>query len=338
VTAPGEHRVFDLGAADAGDEWTVVDAGQTSGAFVVVLFDADFNLLHRAYLGSQNSAQHIVRRETPHVYIGVMTPTGGSGGQFDFRASRRGQQPVPTPRAQLVWLNFTGGQNVRVHRNGPITFDAFAGSMIDEMYASDTYAIKQSIIDVMRADYAPYDVTILTSDDGAPPEGPHSVVHFGGDEPGLLGLADMVDPYNSELSQSAVIYVTSFAPYRNMDLMPEQMGLMIGNVASHELGHLLGLYHTRDPDDVMDTTGTAWELADRQTFSRAALEASVFATGMENSPMLLEQGVGPAPGQAAAAKAVSKARVASIPDSSVLRRFSAVQTRHACGTCKRLDE
>lgn len=338
VRAVGEYRLFDLGAADAGDEWVVTDEGGTRGAFVVVLFDAGFNLLRRSYVGAQAALRHVVREATPHVYIGVMTPAlGGGGGEFDFLATRQAGQVIPPPNRQVVWLNFAGGRGVLVHRSPPLEFDAFHGAVIDEAYAGQTEELKAAIVDVVRADYAPFDVTILTSDESPRPSDPHSVVHFGGAEGGLLGLADSVDAYNREPAQTAVIYVGSFAPYRNMGLSAAQMGVMIGNVASHELGHLLGLYHTKDPADVMDTTGTAWQLADTQTFARAPLEESVFAVGLADSPMLLAHGVGlnPTP---MAAKASAARRLSAIPRLAAIRRASAIALRHGCGTCAHLDE
>ena len=57
----------------------------------------------------------------------------------------------------------------------------------------------------------------------------------------------------------------AFASYGTMKLEPAEFAVAIANVASHELGHLLGLPY-EDPDDVMDTTGLAWDLAGEQWF------------------------------------------------------------------------
>jgi hypothetical protein len=102
-------------------------------------------------------------------------------------------------------------------------------------------------------------------------------------------------------------------------------------VASHELGHLIGLYHTKDPQEVMDSTGTAWDLAGTQTFRRAALEDSVFATGYENTPRLLDQTLGPNPsGDASRQKYLGEAKQLRYKE---IRRFVRREVGCRCGNC-----
>ncbi len=115
-----------------------------------------------------------------------------------------------------------------------------------------------------------------------------------------------------------------------MQLTPDEMGIMIGNVGSHELGHLLGLYHTREPHDVMDTTGTAWELAENQRFDRAALEPSVFPVGMENSPMLLRDTVGEIAGGPPAERQDYSLKQGL---RMFIRDLTEIELRSGCGLC-----
>ena len=66
------------------------------------------------------------------------------------------------------------GANVQVRSRGPVSFEPFDGAMLGESYAGHTQTIKDTILAAMRADYAGYDVTILSSDEVAEPSAPHS--------------------------------------------------------------------------------------------------------------------------------------------------------------------
>jgi hypothetical protein len=213
----------------------------------------------------------------------------------------------------------------------------FDAADLGEPYAGATEAVKAAIVAAMREDYAGYNVTVLSSDDGPPPtNGAYATLHFGGYDTRLLGLADNVDQYNADRWQNAIIYVGSFADFSVMGLDAEEMGQMVGNVASHEFGHLLGLFHTSLPEDIMDTTGTAWDLAGDQSFLRGPLEQSVFPVGYENSPQRLAETVGVKPG-------AKKSDLSKNWNDPRMRRKLALRAlvrdelRSRCGTCLHLD-
>ena len=336
LSGPGDYQLIDLGPAAEGQRIRIVPDGSTiGGPFVLALFDARQNLLSRRYLAGGAELSHTLRVAADNLILGVMIPAGGRTGSVRLQVRIEDAAAKPDLRPQLVWFNFAGASGVTVGGDGPVEVKPFDAAELGPAYAGKTEAIKAAIVAAVREDYAPYDVTIVTSDEAPEPAEPHSVIHFGGYSSGLLGLADNVDEYNRDVSQQAIVYVETFAIYDTMQLDDQQMAFMIANVASHELGHLLGLYHTREPSDVMDTTGTAWDLTLDQQFRRAPLEPSVFATGMQDSGMLLRRAVGLASKPAAARrrslsmqqrKQYGRMRALISPDLSVL-----------CGTCRNLN-
>jgi hypothetical protein len=333
-----EYQLFELGPAASGEQWTVGSPGSPlfGDTFLVVLLNSDFDLLRRQVIAGGSSVAHIVRGDTPTLYLGIASSNGAGGGDFRFEVSRREQVNVPAPRPQVVWLNFGGAADLRIHAREAVTFASFDAAALGPAYTGATEVVKAAIVATMREDYGGYDVTILTSDDGPPPEGPYATVSFGSYDEQLLGLADSVDQYNADLWQNAIIYVEAFAAYAVMGLSDEEMGDMVGNVASHEFGHLVGLFHTQLPPDLMDTSGTAWDLAGQQAFSRAPLEPSVFPAGFENSPARLAETVGvvPVSEEGRLAKPLATERMIR---KAALRRLVKEELPQRCGTCLDLD-
>ncbi len=337
VGADGDYALLPLTDAATGESWTVSDARGLlgGGSFLVCLFNADNELMQRQIVTAAAPLEHIVRADTSLVYLGVAATAGGAGGDFRFQVSRH-TAVVPDTQPQVVWLNFNGGARVTVHGRNPIAFPAFDANLLGGVYAGTTATMKAAILAAMRADYATYNVVIASSDDGPPPEGPYATLHFGGQDARLLGLADNVDEYNTDPWQVAVIYVEDFADFAQMGLSAEEMGQMVGNVASHEFGHLIGLFHTAAPVDLMDTTGTAWDLAADQTFTRAPLERTVFPTGYENSPRRLAETVGT--NNAAARTSARHTPTEKMLRQAAVRALVRTQLPSRCGTCLHLDD
>lgn len=293
LTADADYTVLDLGAADAGEQWTLF-LGPTSDVLpglVLALFDQDYNLLRRDTLTASTIIRHTLRDRVTHVYVGLRVTVGESA-TFDLVAARQSGLAVPQPSAQVVWLNFAGTPEVSIHNRTPVSLGPFTAADLGAAYAQDTGLIKAEITRTMREIYADYNVIIMSSDEGPAPAEPHSTIYFGGDDTRYLGLGDGVDRGNEYPDDQAIVYVQAFAAYAPMKLTAEQMGRMLGNVAGHELGHLLGLYHTRDAQDLMDDSRSAWDLVGDSGFARDPLAESVFPVGLEDSARVLAETVG----------------------------------------------
>ncbi len=334
VSGSGNYQLHELSQGLLGDGWTVTaSALLTQSNLTLALFDHQNNLVQRAVISPGGALLHQLRVPSDGFTLGVTPAAGSGGGSYTLIVERTVGGLVPVVRRQVVWLNFAGGNNVQVHGRGGISFGAFDSARLGSAYAGASQRFKQIILDEMRADYAPYDIAIESSEEGPRPAGTCAVIHFGGDDARLLGLADSVDQYNDNLGEQAIIYTDAFEAFSVMQLTVEQMAQMIANTGSHELGHLLGLFHTKTPDHIMDTTGTAWDLVQDQRFGSAALEPSVFPTGYEDASelLLVTLGANPKPQSAkmlSTAKVLERARIRAIMD-------EALPTQ--CGTCLDLD-
>lgn len=306
---PGEAlRMFDLGPTTAGDEWTFAFAfdGNADERVVVALLDDRMRLVLRRNVRSGTPLRHVARRAASPLKLGV---SGGASAVASFTLEARvtgGLDPA-APSPQRVWLDFRGHDGLRMQDKPALSFPAFDSALLGARYVGRTRDVKDAIVETLRAQYADFGVEFSTSDDGGPPPSPYSTLYFGGWHDALLGTADAIDRYNADPGDRALIYVESFARYEGMQLDPAQMGRMIGNTAAHELGHLLGLYHTAGADSTMDTLGSAWDYAGQRRLALFPLGPDVFPVGFDDAPLVLAETLGRAPlesesGKSAAAR------------------------------------
>ena len=194
---------------------------------------------------------------------------------------------VITPQRQVILLNFEGGHIVDPVF-GNLTVGAFDADAIDDTYIGQTDSLKESIRQTFVSNFAAFDVQILTSDDELPVGVDYSEVIFGGYNQIAFGIAEGVDSYNQEPGDNAIIFTEAFDPsVFTWTPTTDQLGVAIGNVGSHEMGHLLGLNHVDDEAALMDAVSPADVLVDDQEFMRASLTAAIFPIGWQDSVELL---------------------------------------------------
>ena len=75
-------------------------------------------------------------------------------------------------------------------------------------------------------------------------------------------------------------------------LDPMALGVAIGNIASHEAGHILGLNHVDDPTALMDAVSPADTFLQNQDFKTAPLSEQILPIGFQDALLLLAEIVG----------------------------------------------
>lgn len=310
VEAVGDLDVFSLGPLTAGDR-LIVDAVAGGSGFgldvSVAVFDAQQRLLYSnddrddSILRTLDSyIEWIVRHDSDTSYLVVthsaFAASGAYTGTYRVDVKITPGFSVPDPVEQVLLLNFDGGY-VTITGRSPMTLQQFDAASISPVYDGETDTIKATIKAVFEQNFERFDVTIFTTDDPPPPDEVQvSTVHFGGYDSGAFGIADDVDMYNVDYCDDAIIFTESFELYVfSRTPTPTELGIAIGNVGSHEAGHLLGLNHVDDDDALMDDQSHADAFIEDQEFMEAPLSSDIMPIGLQDAVLLLNEIVGPAP-------------------------------------------
>jgi hypothetical protein len=299
INGANDVDVYDLGPVVTGDRILVDVAVASTLQGAVALFDATGSTLlvndHRnVYLGRQGPfVDVVIRRESQSCLVAfAATPGFDSPGDYELTASMEPSTPLPPIRPDVFILDFEGGRNVRIGNRPAISVPAFDAANISPDFSELTDALIAHVVARVRRDFDGYNVTILSTSEGATDDETVSRVHFGTYDPALLGVADGVDEYNAVQAQHAIVFSDTFDAFNTLHPTVAQMGQALANVASHEIGHLLGLVHTKDTTDIMDVTASLRQLMDEQFFGRAPIYSQVFPLGHQDSAQLLLDGVG----------------------------------------------
>ncbi len=294
-TTPADIDVFYLGPAAAGDRLNV-DLDIPAGSTVILgVYDERQRLI--AYLNRSSpvtgppAIDLVLRADVAGLHVAVSARSASAEDRpYAVRLSLTGPQTVPAGVPQALVLSFAGRDQVRIGSRLPVNVPPFDAGRIDPRFAGQTETIIRRVVELVGEDYAGLNVSIHTDIDR--PAGPHSTVYFGTYDAALLGLADNIDPYNAAAEQAAIVYTDTFSLFGRLNPDVEAISQVLANVASHEAGHLLGLRHTADPQDIMDVTASARQMMLDQDFKLGRLDASVMPLGFQDAPTLLSWTVG----------------------------------------------
>ncbi|GMU23845.1 MAG: hypothetical protein AMXMBFR13_39230 [Phycisphaerae bacterium] len=305
IASSADVDIYALGPMTAGDR-IIIDVGTPSGldAAVAVFdeagrlaFENDDRNLDVGLLDPFLNA--VIRRDSSVYFLAIAAaPLGEPGrrvGAYEILLQvARGGVP-PATAGQLFLLDFDGG-TIDIPGDRVYTVGAFNAGDIAREYAGQTSAVRQQVLATVLENYEGLELDVrMVPGDALPPAGTFSRVLFGGRNPSAFGISQSVDPYNADPADGSIVFTDMFTPARfGRVLTPRELGIAIGNVATHEMGHILGLNHVADIFDLMDTTGGPSTLLIDQEFLSSPLDESIFPLGVQDSLLLLLETLGPA--------------------------------------------
>ncbi len=296
LTGSGEVNLFALGPVDYGDKFVISFSGGFDAAAAV--FNAEMNLLYLNDDGYKYGAplmpyiQFTIREYSPEAYLAVcISPGTNSSGSYTAQLQKQSGAESPEAKPAIVEFVWHGASGVSIGGSPPKNIPAFNAGDINSAYNGRTEEMIEAVMAAVRHDYEGLNIAFYRDDESIP-SGPRTRVFFGTYSSTLLGLADSVDYYNKVESQHGIVYTDSFALFNVLGPTLNEMAQAIANVASHEVGHLLGLNHTKDVKGVMDITANAWQMLQDENFRRSPIHPNVFNSGYQNGLLLLKLTLG----------------------------------------------
>lgn len=299
IDSAQDADIYSLGALATGDH-LFVDVQRASGDLdaVAAVFDArQFLELYsddRSPSGDDLNPliDDAIRGPPGEYFLGIAAfPESSTRGSYrvTVRVTRGGTAPGPV--GQTVFLDWNGGDNLVVANVGTFNLPPFAASQVG-LDDSQTGRLKDLVQQGVAQRYAGLNLVVLNSDDHAEPAAPHSTIYFGSTSRQAFAISQQVDSFNHDAQDNAIVFTGAFAGAFPGTPSLDEIATAIVNTTAHEIGHLLGLVHTADSDELMDTTGTNARLLQPQSFGTAVLDQSVFPTGFQNAVELLAWTIG----------------------------------------------
>lgn len=294
IKSDDDIDIYDLGSLSAGDR-VIADVQRTSGTLdaVAAVFDANQELVDFNDDRTPDSTNlnplidFVIRGDTGNYYLGIVCyPGSGTTGNYQVTVQITRSIGVPAASTQLLFLDWRGGTGLVVPNVGTFNLPAFSATQVG-FAASQSSALKDRVQQIVKARYAGYNMTVLSSDHDAEPNTPHSIVYFGGNNLQAFAISQQIDSYNEDHTDKSIIFTDGFRGSFSHTPTFEEMAQAIGNTVAHEVGHLLGLVHTADCADMMDTSCSNDRILSAQEFSTAKLDSSVFPFGIQNETDLL---------------------------------------------------
>ncbi len=313
-----DRDMYELGPVAAGDRVRGTLNVDSNLDVVMGLLDEDGRLL--AFVNPRSSTSGpgeidiVIHEDTNRLYVMLSTRTAFSSSQpYEARITiERGSGMGPF-HPQVVVLDFEGGDAVQIGNRSPVNVPRFDAATIGLSFAGQTEEMIDLIVEKVRADYTGLNVDIYRSGDPGIPGGDYSIVYFGTYDASLLGLADNIDPFNEDPVQAAILYTDTFSLFTALNPSVEEMAQVLANVASHEVGHLVGLRHTSDPAGIMDVTASARQMMQDQFFTTSPLYERVLPVGVQDAPSMLSWTLGGSlPARNVIDKALARERVLSV--------------------------
>lgn len=302
VDAVGEHDLYRVASLNLGDRIVVDVDGGTELDLVAALFSDDEDVVafndDRVMDGSDlNPLIDIVVRGAAGDYIlGIAPyPSSTATGDYTVHVAITRDAGVPDQVGQMVFLEWRGGEGVVVPNVGSFDLPPFDATQLGPYSSGQTANLKLGIEQVIADRFKAYNFTLLNSDDTPDPPDPHSTIYFGSRSRVAFAVSEQIDTFNQDQADDAIVFTESFDGAFNSVPTLAEMAVAVGNTTAHEIGHLLGLVHTRECSELMDSTCSNDALLFEQTFGKAPLDSNVFPVGFQDAAEILGWVLGLAP-------------------------------------------